>query len=150
MQNCRGRHVKWDAEKLCSVLKTKLLQYGFAPSIWSNPSKIIPKFDHSQMPPFLPSSQSLSLSLSLYILNQYPCPFELISDFFFFFGNLGNGLCSSSSLAAETLSSHLWAFDSKLKCRGNQVRRIWMSPVCMGRRSCKIAGRKVHNFKSLS
>lgn len=53
-----------------------------------------------------------------------------------------NGLCSSSSLAAETLSSHLWAFDSKLKCRGNQVRRIWMSPVCMGRRSCKIAGRK--------
>ncbi|XP_022961678.1 probable transcriptional regulatory protein At2g25830 [Cucurbita moschata] len=48
-----------------------------------------------------------------------------------------NGLCSLSSLAAEASSS-----ESKMKCRGNQMRRIWMSPVCMGRRSSKIAGRK--------
>ncbi|KAL0557760.1 hypothetical protein IC582_006311 [Cucumis melo] len=59
-----------------------------------------------------------------------------------FFHPHSNGLGSSSSLAAVTSSSPSWAFDSKLKSRGNQVRRIWMSPVCMGRRSCKIAGRK--------
>ncbi|XP_022132023.1 probable transcriptional regulatory protein At2g25830 [Momordica charantia] len=53
-----------------------------------------------------------------------------------------NGLCSASSMAAEASGLPSWAFESKLKCCGNQVRRIWMSPVCMGRRSCKIAGRK--------
>lgn len=52
------------------------------------------------------------------------------------------GLCSLSSLAAEASRLHFWDFESELKFRGNQVRRIWMSPVCMGRRSCKIAGRK--------
>lgn len=59
----------------------------------------------------------------------------------------GNGLLFRSLPSSLTASSSLWDEVKQSGGGGGVRRRIWTtSPLCMGRRSSKIAGRKVRTF----
>lgn len=71
----------------------------------------------------------------------------ILGLFSFISGNgfLGNNLSSSSAISSS------WGRVFQMGCSSNGVRTIWtFSPLCMGRRSSKIAGRKVCRFLFLS
>lgn len=88
----------------------------------------------SQMLYFLPSSPSTILLLFRVRFCSISSKFFFVtvrSQYFFFIFGLGIGFLGRISSAMEF-------------GRGQRVRRISTTfPVCMGRRSCKIAGRKV-------
>ncbi|CAM8967463.1 unnamed protein product [Rhodiola kirilowii] len=55
----------------------------------------------------------------------------------------GSGLLFRSLPSSVTSSSSLWDSVYEVKSDASGMRRIWTSsPLCMGRRACKIAGRK--------
>ncbi|WVZ18902.1 hypothetical protein V8G54_006224 [Vigna mungo] len=60
-------------------------------------------------------------------------------------------LSHSSSSSIFFRAKTLWLNPNRACTQNSQVRRIWFSaPVCMGRRSCKIAGRKVYGYGGVS
>ena len=91
----------------------------------------------------------LSLSLSLSVFTLAYIDVILLVTFCFYriviveLVNSGNGLLRKSLSSSSSFSLYLWVQSFELQSL-NSKRKIWtFSPLCMGRRSCKIADRKV-------
>ena len=107
------------------------------------------------------SSSSPSLRcMSFLILKKNKFIFIILSFYHFFFCfdfwfclNLGNGKVRRRISRSSSYSSNLWgsqlpSFNGSYEPCFSIV-RIWISPLCMGRRSSKIATRKVIYFAIL-